>query len=43
MDKEMKQIYLEECAWIIVNAREAKKKVVKLDNMIPLWGKLRET
>lgn len=42
MDKEMKQIYLEECAWIIVNAREAKK-VVKLDNMIPLWGKLRET
>ena len=42
MDKEMKQIYLEECAWIIVNAREAKK-VVELDNMIPLWGKLRET
>lgn len=42
MDKEMKQIYLEECAWIIVNAREAKK-VVELNNMIPLWGKLRET
>ena len=34
----MKQIYLEKCAWIIVNAREAKK-VVKLDNMIPLLAK----
>ena len=38
MDKEMKQIYLEECVWIILNAREAKE-VVKLDSMIPLLVK----
>ena len=30
MGKEMKQIYLEECAWIIVNAREVKKKNCKI-------------
>ena len=40
MGKEMKQIYLEECAWIIFNAREVKKKkMVKSDNMIPLLAK----
>lgn len=38
MDKEMKQIYLEECAWIIVNAREAKKSC-RIGQYDPTLGK----